>query len=247
MVLHHACGARHNEVIKNRVRELAIKAGITIQEGAPDEQSPCCGYGGLMPFAHAPESESFTGVALEQLSGDVPLLTYCVNCRDRFRAKGRDAGHPRDVRHLLELLYPGAPEPVSPSEPVWKAPTWSRRQENRAKLRRDLLRELWGEKIEEAPLMELIIDEELERKIERTHILHSDISAAISRAEAEQTKLQDPRTGHFLASHRPANVTFWVEYAPEGGGFRVYNAYSHRMSAVISGAAIVPEGAPGNG
>ena len=195
---------------------------------------------GLMPFAHAPESESFTGVALEQLSGSA-LLTYCVNCRDRFRAKGRDAGHPRDVRHLLEILYPGSPE--SP----WKAPTWSRRQENRAKLRRDMLRDLWGEKIEEASLLELIIDENLERKIEGTHILHSDIAAVIAKAEAEQTKLQDPGTGHFLASNRPANVTFWVEYAPEGGGFHVYNAYSHRMSAVISGAAIKQEGAPGNG
>jgi Fe-S oxidoreductase len=237
MVLHHACGARHNDVIKNRVRELAAKTGITIHEGTPEERSPCCGYGGLMPFANAPASEGFTEVALEQLSGDrdASLLTYCVNCRDRFRVKGRDA------YHLLELLYPDSPELP------WKAPTWSRRQENRAKLRRELLRDLWGEKIEEAPLMELIIDDELERKIERTHILHSDISAAISRAEAEQTKLQDPRTGHFLASHRPANVTFWVEYVPEGGGFHVYNAYSHRMSAVISGPAIEQEGAPGNG
>ncbi|GHV28344.1 hypothetical protein AGMMS4952_11750 [Spirochaetia bacterium] len=237
MVLHHACGARHNEAIKNQVRELSAQAGITIQEGSPDERSPCCGYGGLMPFAHAPESESFTDVALEQLSGDrnTTLLTYCVNCRDRFRAKGRD------VKHLLELLYPGSPDLP------WKAPTWSLRQENRAKLRRDLLRELWGEEAEEAPLMELIIDEELERKIEGTHILHRDISAVISKAEAEQTKLQDHQTGHFLASHRPANVTFWVEYAPEGGGFHVYNAYSHRMSAAISGSAIVQEGAPGNG
>ncbi|GHV81321.1 hypothetical protein AGMMS49944_31120 [Spirochaetia bacterium] len=237
MVLHHACGARHNEVIKNKVRELSAQAGITIQEGAPDEQSPCCGYGGLMPFAHAPESESFTDTALEQLSGDAPLLTYCVNCRDRFRAKGRDAGHPRDIRHLLEILYPGS------SDLPWKAPTWSRRQENRAKLRRDL----WGEKIEEASLLELIIDEELECKIEGTHILHSDIAAVISKAEAEQTKLHDHQTGHFLASHRPANVTFWVEYAPEGGGFHVYNAYSHRMSAAISGSAIEQEGASGNG
>jgi Fe-S oxidoreductase len=225
LVLHHACGARHDNVIRKRVRGLAAEAGITVEESANDKHSPCCGYGGLMPFANAPASEGHTVTALEQLAGnrDAPLLTYCVNCRDRFRAKGRDA------RHLLEILYP----PALP----WKYPTWSLRQENRAKLRRDMLQDLWDEKTEEAPLMELIIGEELERKLEGTHILHSDIRAAISRAEAEQTKLLDPKTGHFLASHRPANVTFWVEYSPEGAGFRVYNAYSHRMSAVISGPA----------
>ncbi|WP_010259632.1 pyridine nucleotide-disulfide oxidoreductase/dicluster-binding protein [Treponema primitia] len=232
MVLHHACGARYDNVIKKRVRGLAAEAGITVEESANDEHSPCCGYGGLMPFANAPASDGHTVTALEQLAGnrDAPLLTYCVNCRDRFRAKGRDA------RHLLEILYP----PALP----WKNPTWSLRQENRAKLRRDMLQDFWGVKTEEVSLMELIISEELERKLEGTHILHSDIRAAISRAEAEQTKLLDPKTGHFIASHRPANVTFWVEYSPEGAGFRVYNAYSHRMNAVISGPA---SGAAANG
>jgi Fe-S oxidoreductase/rhodanese-related sulfurtransferase len=241
MVLHHACGARHNDVIKNCVRNLAAETGITIREGAPDEQDPCCGYGGLMPFANVRSSEDHTGVALEQLAGDrdAPLLTYCVNCRDRFRAKGRDA------RHLLEILYP--PElPASPAK-AWKAPTWSLRQENRAKFKREILQKLWGEKAEEAPLIDLIIDEELERKIEETHILHSDIRAVISRAEADQTKIVDQKTGHFLASHRPANVTFWVEYMAENGGFHIYNAYSHRMSAVISGPAIEQGGESDNG
>jgi hypothetical protein len=205
-----------------------------------------------MPFANARSSEDHTGVALEQLDRgtsaqtaegkDAPLLTYCVNCRDRFRAKGRD------TRHLLEILYP--PElPVQPASPAkpWKAPTWSLRQENRARFKREMLQKLWGEKAEEAPLIDLIIDEELERKIEETHILHSDIRGVISRAEADQSKIVDLKTGHFLASHRPANVTFWVEYTVENGGFRIYNAYSHRMSAVISGPAIEQGGESANG
>ncbi|MHC6201642.1 pyridine nucleotide-disulfide oxidoreductase/dicluster-binding protein [Breznakiellaceae bacterium SP9] len=232
MVLHNACGARHNEGIKRSVRELAAAMSISVQEGAEEERSPCCGYGGLMPFAHGPESERFTDGALQQLSGEanVALLTYCVNCRDRFRSKGRDA------RHLLELLYP---PPVD--EAPWKPPTWSTRQENRARFKREVLRELWGEKegmlgLKEEPLMELFIDENLERKLERTHILHSDIRAAITQAEAAQTKITDSRTGHFFTSHRPANVTYWVEYAPAQGGFHIYNAYSHRMTAVVSGA-----------
>jgi Fe-S oxidoreductase len=239
MVLHHACGARHDEGAKRQARRLAEDAGITVLEGAPDEQDPCCGYGGLMPFVDRQEAENFTALALEQLAGDsaAPLLTYCVNCRDRFRSKGRDS------RHLLELLYSTDRRAQTP----WKAPTWSLRQENRAKIRRDMLRELWGEKSEEAPLMELIVSEELERKLEAAHILHSDIAAVISRAEAEQAKLIDAATGHFLANHRPGNVTFWVEYSPAASGYHIHNAYSHRMSAVLSGAPIEPGGTAAHG
>jgi Fe-S oxidoreductase len=233
MVLHHACGARHDEGTKRQARRLAADAGITVLEGAPDEQHPCCGYGGLMPFVDRQGAENFTALALKQLAGDdaAPLLTYCVNCRDRFRAGGRDS------RHLLELLYP----PDSQRRTPWKAPTWSLRQENRAKFRRDMLEELWGEKSTEAPLMELLISEDLERKLEAAHILHSDIASVISRAEAEQIKLFDAATGHFLANHRPGNVTFWVEYSRTAAGYEVHNAYSHRMSAVVSGAPIETE------
>jgi Fe-S oxidoreductase len=220
MVLHHACGARHDEGIKQAVRELATEVGVSVQEGTTE--SPCCGYGGLTPFVSAEIASTMTDVALGQLAGTTPLLTYCVNCRDRFRSKGRDA------RHLLELIYP-ATEGLRQ-----KSPTWSARQENRNALARGLLRDLWGEETEAPSSMELIIDADLERKIEGTHILRSDIAAAIDQAEKENLKLLDPQSGHFFTSHRPANVTFWVEYTPEGSGFHVYNAYCHRMTAVVS-------------
>jgi Fe-S oxidoreductase len=235
VVLHHPCGARHDGALKQQAMRLAADAGIAVLEGVPDERHPCCGYGGLMPFVDAQGAEDFTALALEQFAGDAPLLTYCVNCRDRFRAAGRDS------RHLLEILYP----PDRPAETPWKAPTWSLRQENRSKARRDMLEELWGEKAEEAPVMKLMISDDLERKLEATHILHSDIAAVISRAEAEQARLIDKATGHFLATHRPGNVTFWVEYSPSGSGYQIHNAYSHRMSAVVSGTAIETEGTHG--
>ncbi|MDR2786410.1 MAG: NAD(P)-binding protein [Treponema sp.] len=234
MVLHHACGARGERRIKTHVRNLAASLGIKLREGAPDRQDPCCGYGGLTAFVNADTASALTDCALgqlvpERLDTEGPLLTYCINCRDRFRSKGRD------TRHLLELLYPASPPEAASGPPdAWKSPLWSERQDNRAGLRRGLLKELWGEETEEAETMELIMDGELEQKIESTHILKSDIAGVIARAEAEQAKFQDPRNGHFIASGRPANVSFWVEYSPEGGGFRVYNAYCHRMTAVVT-------------
>jgi hypothetical protein len=133
----------------------------------------------------------------------------------------------------LELIYPASPG--AGKSPSGQSPTWSLRQDNRAGLRRSLLEELWGEVTEAPAIMELILDEDLEQKIEETHILKSDIAGVIARAEAEQTKFQDPKSGHFIAGSRPANVTFWVEYIPQGSGFRVYNAYCHRMTVAGSG------------
>jgi hypothetical protein len=32
-----------------------------------------------------------------------------------------------------------------------------------------------------------------------------------------------------MAHHKPAAVTYWVEYSRDGDEFVVHNAYSHRM------------------
>lgn len=82
--------------------------------------------------------------------------------------------------------------------------------------------------------MNLFLSSDLERQLEEAHILQSDIAAAIVRAEAEGYKLINQMTGRFTTSYRPGHVTFWVEYAPEGDGYRVHNTYCHRMSAVLA-------------
>lgn len=228
MVLHHACGTRHDESIRLSAHALAVSAGIelNIATEAGQIQSPCCGYGGLVPFVNESIAGEVTDVALGQLEADVPVLTYCVNCRDRYIAKGREAVH------LMEVLYPGTQKLNR------TPPTWSARQENRAKLKRKLLKELWNEAIDKEVNMELYISNELEAKLQNTHILHSDIAEAITAAQTGNNKLLEPQSGHFITSYRPRNVTFWVEYAPWGEGFTVYNAWCHRMQAILTDSMI---------
>ncbi len=48
-------------------------------------------------------------------------------------------------------------------------------------------------------------------------------------AETRNKKLLNRRTGRLMAHHKPAAVTYWVEYSREGDEFVVHNAYSHRM------------------
>ncbi len=77
----------------------------------------------------------------------------------------------------------------------------------------------------------LNIPADVQARLEERLILVEDIQQVIAHAESTGKKLVNPRTGHFLAHHRPGNVTYWVEYSPvpQGKGFAIHNAYSHRM------------------
>ncbi len=77
--------------------------------------------------------------------------------------------------------------------------------------------------------MQLEIAPEVLDRLERRMILLDDVRKAIEHAESTGEKLEDVDAGRFLACHRPAAVTYWVEYSPVPGGFAVHDAYSHRM------------------
>jgi glutamate synthase (NADPH/NADH) small chain len=65
--------------------------------------------------------------------------------------------------------------------------------------------------------------------IESRLILIEDIQKVIEHAEMTQERFIDQETGHMLAYFKPNLITYWVEYAPDGDGYQVYDAYSHRM------------------
>ncbi|MDR3568100.1 MAG: hypothetical protein P4L43_08750 [Syntrophobacteraceae bacterium] len=73
------------------------------------------------------------------------------------------------------------------------------------------------------------VSDEVKALLEKRHVLDYDIRQVIEHAERSGEKFLNPGSGRFLASFKPKGVTYWVEYTAEGGEFRVYNAYSHRM------------------
>jgi hypothetical protein len=79
-------------------------------------------------------------------------------------------------------------------------------------------------------LLRLYLKPDVQALAEKRLILEGDIRAAIRHAESSGRKIKDARTGHLIACHRPAAVTYWVEYMPEGESFVVFNVYSHRMA-----------------
>ena len=78
----------------------------------------------------------------------------------------------------------------------------------------------------------LLLSPGVRGRMEDRRILVEDVQQVIQHAETTGRRLRNPKTGHWLAHHTPAHVTYWVEYSPSGEAFEVHNAYSHRMKIV---------------
>ncbi|MCB2191124.1 MAG: 4Fe-4S dicluster domain-containing protein [Deltaproteobacteria bacterium] len=223
LALHDPCTTRHDAQAQATIRTVLAQAGVEVEELALGrELTECCGYGGLMANANPELAKE----VITRRGGQSPrdYLAYCAVCRDRLAAVGKRA------LHALDLYFP---EPGEPDPAARPNPGWSARRENRARLKDELLRELYKE---EPPAMEafrqikLSMAPEVADLLERRRILIEDVQQVIHHAENGGDKLTHPEAGHFLASFRPYKATFWVEYSPAPDGYEVHNAYSHRMT-----------------
>ncbi len=238
VAVHDPCAARHNPVLRHSARRLLSHTGVKVRElELAHEQTSCCGYGGLMYSSNPALAKKVAEKRVSESKAD--FVAYCAMCRDNLAATGKR------VYHLLDLLFPEAAKSHLPpgnsksnnsaqEDPAARpAPGFSQRQENKADLRRRLLKTLWQE--EPPPMqahqhLDLVMEPGLQELLEERRILLNDLRRVILHAERTGQKLADAKTGRFLAYHQPVRVTYWVEYAPEGESFRVYNAYSHRMT-----------------
>jgi Fe-S oxidoreductase len=218
LAIHDPCTTRGEPAVQDAVRRLLDRAGVDVVELNERGLETCCGFGGLVRFAN-PE---VAGKIVRRRAGESPLdyVTYCAACRDGFAREGKRA------LHLLDLLLgTGEADPAARPDPGL-----SRRRENRARLRRRLLREVWKEPVgEEGASVELSISPEVLARLEKRMILVEDVRRVVEHAEATGQRLEDPATGRLLAAHRPVAVTYWVEYSRTEAGVVVHNAYSHRM------------------
>jgi hypothetical protein len=147
-------------------------------------------------------------------------------CRDNLSAGGKR------VIHLLDLYFPDSryPDPA-----LRRRPDWSRRQENRARLRARLMEKLWKEVSDTMSThrtIQLKISPEVADQMDRRRILVEDLQQVIQHAESSKERLYHPPSGRFRAAYAPYKVTFWVEYTPAEKGYVVHNAYAHRMEVL---------------
>jgi len=247
LALHDPCTARDDAAFRTAARAVAASLGVAVVElPLSGERTECCGFGGLMAQVDAPLSRTVAA----RRAGESPLdyLACCAMCRDRLVAAGKRTWH------LLDLVFPG-PEGDSDtgldSDPAARPGLgYSARLEARAALKARLLRQVWGEEpAPQAEALQLCISPEVAARLEERRILVSDLRQTLDSALASGRFLLDAASNRLLASARPRRVTFWVEFAPEavakGEGWRILNAWSHRM--IVPGAGGVQEAPASSG
>ena len=220
LAIHDPCAARATADVQSAVRDLARGLGAELRELSGAERTTCCGYGGLVEFANPGIADAI----IDQRAGEseADYLTYCAMCRDNFARRGKRS------LHLLDLAFP----PEDGTDPAARIdPGFARRRDNRARFRRDMLRELWGECTgDPLPSDAIVVPEEVGAELERRLILAQDVVETVTAAESSGRKLRDPVSGHLIATLRIGNVTLWVEYEIGVDGPTVRHAYSHRMT-----------------
>ena len=221
LALHDPCAARDDAATQACVRKLLAELKQPTEElPLSGPTTRCCGYGGLASAANPALGEEYVRDRANDTGRN--LLAYCVMCRDRFRSIGKPA------LHLLDLMFPADSPEAALSRP---APGLSDRQETRRKFRNEILNTVWGEALPEDQVdMVLNITAEVAPKMETRRILRSDVAEVIKQAEENGAQFVNPDSGRSLASLRPRQVTFWVEYSRlADGSYDIHDAYCHRM------------------
>lgn len=229
MTLIDPCSAKYFPGLGDKVREVMGKAGLTLEEAKDNgDLAACCGYGGLQASANPIVGKEVAEARGGGTTND--LLAYCIMCRDSVIQVGKRCAH------ALDFLFP--PEEMDKFDPAGRPrPLLSARQDNRALLKNFLLASVWNEPPKDLFMnpydtIELIASDDVRNLLDKRRILDEDIRRVIHMAEESGQKMIVPDNGHFMASLKPINVTFWVEYTPVEGKeetFEIFNAYSHRM------------------
>ena len=217
VAVHDSCGARGDAETQQSIRRIAEALGCQVQETEySGDKSPCCGYGGLTQYTNREVAKEMTQKCLER--SELPYLSYCMACRDRFAREGRES------MHVLELVYGTAAD---------SCPDISAKRYNRLSLRNQLLEEIWNEEVLKVDLgFSLEFTADAEEMMDDRMILKGDVLRVMQSLRETGEAILDEESGLYLTRARLGNVTFWVRYEETESGYLVHRAYSHRMNIV---------------
>ena len=217
IAVHDACGARGDHATQESIRRIAEKLGCAVTDTEySGDKAPCCGYGGLTQYTNREVAKKMTDKCLER--SDLPYLSYCMACRDRFAREGRES------MHLLELVYGTSAD---------HCPDISAKRYNRLGLKQQLLKEVWKEEAETVDLgFTIAYTSEATEMMDDRMILQSDVVRVMQSLRETGEAILDGDTGLCITRARLGNVTFWVKYTETETGYLVHRAYSHRMKVM---------------
>ncbi len=215
LIMHDSCSARGDNDMQTALRKLTGSLGCTLKEVPYNgDMTECCGYGGLVSYVDKDLASRMAKSCTKD--EDVPFISYCMACRDRFAREGRES------MHVLELIY---------AAPAGNPPDISEKRKNRLNLKRRLLEEIWKEKIIEVnPEYEIVIPEDVAKILDERMILEEDVYDVIGTYHADGSAVYDETSGMLTSSLRKGNVTFWLVFTEDQESvYTIRGAYSHRM------------------
>ena len=215
IAVHDACGARGDHETQASIRRIAESLGCTVTETEYEgDKAPCCGYGGLTQYTNREVAKKMTDKCLER--SDLPYLSYCMACRDRFAREGRES------MHILELVYGTSAD---------HCPDISAKRYNRLGLKQELLTDVWNEEVEAMELgFTIEYTPEAEAMMDERMILKTDVIRVLQSLRETGEAILDEETGLTVTRARLGNVTFWVKFTETDTGYLIHRAYSHRMT-----------------
>ncbi|MGI6492070.1 MAG: hypothetical protein ACOX0T_06625 [Pelotomaculum sp.] len=179
-------------------------------------QARCCGMGGHIYPANPAIAQKMLSAAINQ--SDLPYIAYCTNCRDLFLKASKPCSHILD--HVFGV------------DPLVKTSHISQRKKNRLVLKKQLLKQIWGEDfeiMEKQYNVKLQISDELYEKMDKLHISEEDIYEVVEYCEQNNATVLDTETGIHTGYLQIGIITYWVQYRKDAGAINLVNVYSHRL------------------
>ena len=219
LIMHDSCSARGDSDMQASIRKLTNSLGCTLKDVPYNgDMSECCGYGGLVSYVNKELASKMAQSCTKD--EDVPFISYCMACRDRF------AREKRESMHVLELVY---------AAPAGNPPDISKKRKNRLSLKRKLLEEIWKEEVIVInPEYKIVISEDVAKILDERMILEEDVYSVIEAYHEDGSAVYDEIDGTLTSSLRKGNVTFWLKFKKdEPDVYIILGAYSHRMKVRV--------------
>ena len=215
------CSSRGRDSLQQSVRDIAAAGGYHLAE--TDEETVCCSYGGHTDLANPRYTDWLA--KKRAFAAEEPYITYCVNCRDTFAAKGKETVH---ILDLILDLNDGHRAPHGANARRRARLALKQYIENGMPEISDL-KELFGGENMPGNDRFFAPDEELSGKLEKQRLIWDDLQNVVLSLEEDGDTIEDTEAKCLIGHRMLGNMTYWVRYRKEDGRYRLLGAYAHRM------------------
>ena len=196
------------------VRNIASRCNTVVSDYDSDGQ--CCGNGGHIKLA---DSALYKDITRNRAAdSEYPYLVYCVNCREVFKAQGKE------TKHILEAVF---------GIDAGNTPHLEEKKRNGIMAKVRLLDKYKNFKFvpSEKPWdsISINIPDDIRLKMEDKMITDGNVRETIWTGEQTGEGFYASETDTYLGCLVKPVLTYWVEYKKNGDSFDILNVYCHRM------------------